>query len=89
MLWTLLGHNNTRHVSLEPKMAVPSFRIVIGCILDAFLARTCLVAGRFGCVRVILMLITMQPIDLVPIRCCDPLWHIQNLAKFIEEIEPW
>ena len=34
MLWTLLGNNNTGHVSLGPKMAVPGVRSVIGCVLS-------------------------------------------------------
>ena len=38
MLRTLLGHNNTWHVSLEPKMAFPGVRIVIGSILSALQA---------------------------------------------------
>ena len=38
MLWTLLGHNNTGHVSLGPTMAVPGVRSVIVCVLSALLA---------------------------------------------------
>ena len=38
MLWTLLGHNNTGHVSLGPKMTVLGARSVIDCVLSALLA---------------------------------------------------
>ena len=37
MLWTLLGYNNTEHVSLGPKMAVPGVRSVIACVLSVLL----------------------------------------------------
>ena len=37
MLWTLLVHNNTWHVSLGPKMAVPGVRSVIACVLSVLL----------------------------------------------------
>ena len=86
------------HVSLEPKMAIPGVRIVIGSILSALLAwkvfRTLfrrahiawLLAGKFGCSSDLsclhVMLITMPPIDLVPFQFCDIPWHIQNLAKW-------
>ena len=96
MLRTLLGHNNTWHVSLEPKMAFPGVRIVIGSILSALLAwkvfRTLfrrahiawLLAGEFGCSSDLsclhVMLMTMPPIDLVPFQFCDITWHTHNLA---------
>ena len=38
MLWTLLVHNNTWHVSLGPKMAVLCVRSVIVCVLSVVLA---------------------------------------------------
>ena len=38
MSWTLLGHNNTGHVSLGPKMTVLGVRSVIACVLSALLA---------------------------------------------------
>jgi len=38
MLWTLLGYNNTGHVSFGPKMAVLGVRSVIACVLSALLA---------------------------------------------------
>ena len=38
MLWTLLGNNNTGHVSLEPEMTSPGVRSVIGYVLSALLA---------------------------------------------------
>ena len=38
MLWTLLVHNNTWHVSLGPKMAVLGVRSVIVCVLSVVLA---------------------------------------------------
>ena len=38
LLLALFWHNNTGHVSLEPETTSPGVRIVIGCILSAFLA---------------------------------------------------
>ena len=38
MLLTPLGHNNTGHVSLGPKMTVLGARSIIGCVLSALLA---------------------------------------------------
>ena len=38
MLWALLGHNSTGHVSLGPKMAVLGVRSVIVCVLSVVLS---------------------------------------------------
>ena len=38
MLWTLLGNNNTGHVSLGPQMTALGVRSVIGFVLSVLLA---------------------------------------------------
>ena len=98
LLLALFWHNNTGHVSLEPEttsrvsglsLVVFSLRFWHGMLFTPFSAMPTYLGFKLVDVDVEvipadlhLMLIIMQPIDLIPFRLCDHPWHIQNLAKW-------